>query len=118
MKKALRNLSLMTCLSCVFCLIVFAAPGVVGYDDSSGSAIIYLSIILPFVSSLLWTVFSLRNKESCSKLKKFAISSLIINAVLLLNIFLDFLPFGGAVIWVQIIFGIVTGVLFITFSNN
>ncbi|MBR6567036.1 MAG: hypothetical protein IKK60_00100 [Clostridia bacterium] len=118
MKKSLRNLSVMTCLSCIFCLIVFAAPGVVGYDDSLGFAIICLSIILPFISSLLWTVFSLKNKESYSKLKKFAVSSLIINSVLLLNIFLDFLPIGKAGLWIQIIFGIVTGVLFITYSNN
>ncbi len=118
MKKILHNLSLMTCLSCVFCLIVFAAPGVVGYDDSSGFAIIYLSIILPFISSLLWTVFSIRNNENYSKLKKFAVSSLIINAILLLNIFLDFLPIGEAGLWLQIIFGIVTGILFITYSNN
>ncbi len=118
MKKSLRNLSVMTCLSCIFCLIVFAAPGVVGYDDSLGFAIIYLSIILPFVSSLLWTVFSLKNKNIPGKLKVTAVTSLIIHTVLLLNTFFDFLPFGNVVIWVQMIIATVTGALFISFSNE
>ncbi len=118
MKKILRNLSLMTCLCCLFCLIVFAAPGVVGFDDSAGFAILYLSILLPFVSSLLWTVFSLKNKNIPGKLKVTAVTSLITHTVLLLNTFLDFLPFGGSVIWAQLIIATITGALFITFSNE
>ncbi|MBE6775968.1 MAG: hypothetical protein E7543_07255 [Ruminococcaceae bacterium] len=118
MKKALRNLSVMACILCSFCLVMFAAPGVVGFDDSLGFAIICFSIILPFVSSLLWTVFSLKNKESLSKLKATALTFLIIHTLFLLNIFLDFLPFGEAGIWMQMIIGIVANTMFISKTKD
>lgn len=117
MKKVLRVLSSITCVCCLLYLTILIAPVLVP-DDSIGFVILFYVIVLPCASSLLWSVFVLKNKKLYGNLKTFTITSMIINTVLLLNTFLAFLPFGEAGIWIQIAVGIITNILFLTKTKN
>ncbi len=112
LKKITKILSVIDIVCCSFCLVMFAAPGIVAFDDSLGFSVILVSIILSCITMILWPIYCFLKKNN-SKLKMLAITSVVVEILLIINIFLDVIPFGDAALLLNLIVSMIFNILFI-----
>ena len=116
MKIVLQTLSIVNCICCLFCLLMFIFPGIVGFDDSIGFLVIAVSSAFSLLVTVPWTIYCFA-KQSRTALKTTVIFALAVHILLLANLFLDFIPLVFVIFVLQFIFSIITNVLFIVFSR-
>ncbi len=111
-KKITKILSVIDIVCCAFCLVMFAAPGVVAFDDSIGFSVILVSIILSCITMILWPIYCFLKEKNNSKLKMLAIISIATEIILLVNTYLGIIPFGDFALLLNLIVPMIFNILF------
>lgn len=119
--KILRVLHLFSVVNCIctsFCIVMFAVPGIVAFDDSIGFSVILMSIILSSITMIIWPVYCFFQRKNNSKLRMLAIISIAVEIVLLANTYLGIVPFGDIALLLNLISPMIFNILFIVYSKQ
>lgn len=111
-KKITKILSVIDIVCCTFCLVMFAAPGIVAFDDSIGFSVILVGIILSCITMILWPIYCFLKEKNNSKLKMLAMISIVTEIILLINTYLGIIPFGDFALLLNLIVPMIFNILF------
>lgn len=96
---------------------MFAAPGIVSFDDSIGFSVILVSIILSSITMILWPIYCFFKEKKGSKLRILAVISIATETVLLANTYLGIVPFGDIALLLNLIAPMIFNILYIIYSK-
>ena len=116
MKKALHTLSIISLICCSFCFVMISMPAIIGYNEALGFAVILVGFLSTYLSAILWSGYTFY-KTNKPAIKIIMALSVILNVTLLLNLFLNFIPFGDIQLAIQSLIPVVLNIAFLLYSK-
>lgn len=114
LKTIVKGLSIINIVCCAFCLVMFAFPGIVGFEDSIGFPVILACIVLSCITMVLLPLYCFIQKDK-SKLKVLGLIALLTEILLLITTFFNIIPFGDLALILNLIAPMIFNILFISF---
>lgn len=116
-KKVMIGLSAFCSVQSLFTLMMYVFPSLVGFQESIGYLNMFLSMLLPAFSLLLWVLYASRKSVFDKNICITATAFLGVHALLTANNFLDFVPAGFIGLIAQSALAIFANVLCIIFAT-